>query len=334
MNHDEIETLAKEGIFEGRPLRGRVEETHISWVILSQRHAFKIKKPVSLSFLDFSTLARRKQYCLRELMLNRRFSDIYLDVLPVSRQKGKWYIGENQGQVHDYTVRMKRMSSAKRMDNLLRTGKVSTGDVHHLARVIAGIHKNCPVLYLPFRLPKARKIFNDIVKVRSEARKKLGREYASFIDRAILWSDAFLSEHAKRIRKRIELGYLRDVHGDLHSRNIFLYRKPVLFDCIEFDDEYRQIDVLYEIAFLCMDMEAFGKQSLAKHFVNTYTKHFPCMDPPEDEHLFRYFKCLRANIRAKVCLLNAAAASDTKDASRLDAEAARYFTLMQRYIDS
>lgn len=97
---------------------------------------------------------------------------------------------------------------------------------------------------------------------------------------------------------------MRDVHGDLHSGNIFLYREPVLFDCIEFNDQYRQIDVLYEIAFLCMELEFFGKKSLSAYLLKQYLKRFPCVESPEDKKIFTYYKCLRANVRAKVIALH------------------------------
>lgn len=122
------------------------------------------------------------------------------------------------------------------------------------------------------------------------------------------------------------------MHGDLHSGNIFLYRKPVLFDCIEFNDEYRQIDVLYEIAFLCMDIEAFHQKHLVKYFLLEYKKHFQCFETKEDEILFTYFKCLRANIRAKVHAMSAGQA-DTSDELAFHAnETKKYLFLMKDYM--
>ena len=111
MIEKEIQNLNETGTFEDLPIEGTLEETHISWVIVGKSHVFKIKKPLKLSFLDFSTLRQRKKFCERELILNQRFSPIYLDVLPVRKLDDRWNIGEDHGKIHDYAVHMKRLIS-------------------------------------------------------------------------------------------------------------------------------------------------------------------------------------------------------------------------------
>ena len=112
MNPSEIHQLATKGSFENIPIKASISETHISWVLLSKDFVFKIKKPVKLSFLNFSSLSLRRHYCLRELFLNQSYSDIYLDVLPIRKEDNNWIIGEGNGDTIDYAVRMKRQQNA------------------------------------------------------------------------------------------------------------------------------------------------------------------------------------------------------------------------------
>jgi aminoglycoside phosphotransferase family enzyme len=334
MNESQIKVLAGEGRFLNQPLHGQIEETHISWVILSKKYAFKIKRPVKLSFLDFSTLAKRKKYCERELQLNQRFSHIYLKVLPVYKNYHGWVIGRSKGKAVDYTVQMKRLLVSKRMDNVLKSKNVRRDDIVALAKMIASFHAKTEVVDAPFRLPAARAAFNDIRTTIGLSRSHLGNDYAAIIESSIKWSTAFLKAHAPRIEERMKEGFSRDVHGDLHSGNIFLYRKPILFDCIEFDDAYRRIDVINEIAFFCMDLDAHGKHGFAKLFLKEYQRRFTCFLKSEDKQLFLYYKCYRANVRAKVHALGIKQAYDTGSYHEHIKAWKSYVNLMQSYMKS
>ena len=332
MNEKEIRSLAKNGLYQGKPLAGELEETHISWIILTETHAFKLKKPVKLTFLDFSTLKLRKTYCEKELMLNSRFTDIYEAVVPVYHNGSSWSLGEGPGEVIDYAVQMKRMSTARRMDKMLRHNKVGVDNIKALAIEVAGFHKNADKVCQPFKLSTAMTLFNDIKNCKDLVKTKVGVSYAETIEGAIKWSDAFLKQYAERFQQRIDQGMLRDVHGDLHSGNVFLYKKPVVFDCIEFNDKYRQIDVLYEVAFMCMDLEAFQHQELAEEFLNTYSDSFPCFQVVEDQAIFNYFKCLRANVRAKVHALSIEQSHEDKEVQGHIVEVKKYVNLMKVYM--
>jgi len=310
MNNQDINTLCSTGLFENQRLHGTLEETHISWVILSKKRAFKVKKPVKPSFLDFSTLLKRKKYCETELHLNRRFSDIYLAVLPIRHHKDVWLIGEGTGKIVEYTVLMKRMMPSKRMDKLLKSGKVSKASILALAKQIAGFHAHATIISTAFDLDDSRNTFNDIESIGTFVRDNLGVEFENIIPLAIQWSDRFLAANKSLFEQRMRLGFKRDLHGDLHSGNIFLYKKPVIFDCIEFNDDFRQIDTASEIAFLCMDLEAFGYQQLSDILIAEYLDHFPCIQTPTDQKLFAYYKCMRANIRAKVHAISAGQVDD------------------------
>ena len=332
MNEKQIKQLAKEGFFGFEPINGTLEQTHISWVILSNKHAFKIKKPVKLSFLDFSTLTNRKKLCNRELLLNKRFSSIYESVAPVRYGNNYWKIGDGVEKIVDYAVVMKRLDPAKRMDKLLIKNKVPESSVVALAKDIARFHLNAPIIRSSFISSDASSTFNDILSISGFVSDYLGKKFAGVIDNSIEWSGRMLCEHKQRIEDRISLGFRRDVHGDLHAGNIFAYKRPVIFDCIEFNDSYRQIDVLSEIAFLCMDFESFKKLHLAETFLAVYKSTFDCLQQ-EDYILFNYYKCLRANIRAKVHAINCGQAK-TKEAARFHLERLKiYLVLMEGYIN-
>lgn len=332
MTEEEIQDLNETGTFRKLPIDGTVEETHISWVIVGKSHVFKIKKPLKLSFLDFSTLRQRKKFCERELVLNQRFSPIYLDVLPVRKNEGQWCIGEEQGKIVDYAVHMKRLMSTKRMDKLLKTKEVTPKHIQSLARVISSFHSNARKVSKPFDLDKARSDFNDIVSVASLVRKCLGSDAVFNIKSSTQWSDKFLKAHVRRIEDRIDMGFCRDVHGDLHSGNIFLYKNPILFDCVEFNDEYRHIDLINEIAFFCMDLEAYHRIDLSKLFIKSYQKYLNCFQTDADQRLMNYYKCYRANIRAKVHALSADQAGDEKTHKFHIRELRKYLQMMDRYM--
>lgn len=305
MTQEDIIALAKKGEYEDVSLNATLEETHISWILLTKKFAFKIKKPLTLSFLDFSTLTKRKECCKRELLLNRRFADIYLNVLPIKKDGDRWHIGGTTGKVVDYAVQMKRLASAKKMDTMLRLRQARKSHIIALANTIASFHRKAKVIQSPFSSARMQSLFNDLETTQPFLTLQFGTKYSSLVTDAIAWSNEFLRNYAWRFQQRIDQGYKRDVHGDLHSGNIFLYRKPVIFDCIEFNDEFRQIDVLNEVAFLCMDLDTFGNKDLSSLFLSSYLDQFSCMPEKEDQQLLRYFKCYRANVRLKVHALAA-----------------------------
>ena len=309
-----------------------LEETHISWVLLCGDYVYKIKKPLHLHFLDFSTPEKRKFYCERELALNRRLTDdIYLDVLPVVKHADGIFIGRRQGEIIDHAVCMRRMESGRRMDILLKAVKVTTAQIDALAEKIAAFHRSARVIpdKDPGDIPEK---FADLISEERFLQENLDLEDPACISRAIRLSDAFCQKHTGRLKERTRSGYVRDCHGDLHAKNIFLLSTPQPFDCIEFNDELREIDVLNEIAFLCMDLDAAGRSDLSSRFLWSYHAVFPVMECEEDGQLLLYFKAYRANIRAKINSLAARSAANTEDKTAALAESEKYLALMNTYL--
>lgn len=313
----------------GRP--GLIE-THISWVLVYDCFVYKIKKPIHYSFLDFSTLEKRRYYCQREVELNRRLTDdIYLDVQPVREISGCFFIGGEDGSVIDYAVRMRKLDIDKQMNILLLSNKVTHSDIRNLSEKIATFHKNTNIIYQKDFMDVQKK-FNDLSEESDYLQEYLNANSSNIISRSIEMSDSFMERNKGLLASRLKAGFFRDCHGDLHSRNIFLLPSPQPFDCIEFNDDYRQIDVLNEVAFLCMDLDAFGRQDLSDLFLNCYINLFPSMKTDEDYRLFVYYKCYRSNIRAKVNSLRARDASNNADRIFALDEADKYLHLIEHYM--
>ena len=334
MTAAEINRLLSHGKFPETTLQQKLVETHISWVILGDLFVYKIKKPIKYSFLDFSTIELRKQFCERELELNQRFSDnVYLEVLPINELQGDFNIGHKEGVLVDYALKMRKLDPEKQMDVLVAENKVSAADIKKLAESIAGFHKTTAIIYEKNVLDVAGK-FNDLGLEKKFLSQNLGPDYENRIDRAIKTSNTFLEKNNSLLLERLRFGFIRDCHGDLHTRNIFLLPEPQPFDCIEFNDAYREIDVLNEVAFLCMDLDALGRKDLSDLFIEQYNYLFPTIRTKVDYRLFIYYKSYRANVRAKVNSLRAKNATSNSDSITALFEVKKYFDLMEGYLQS
>jgi len=299
-------------------------------LILGAEHVFKIKKPVRFSFLDFSSVEKRKFYCQEEVRLNRRLSsDMYLGVVPIRKTTKGVAIGEGRGLVVDYAVLMRRMDEGRQMDRLLIEGDVSGKQMEQIAEQLAYFHISATSVKSPLELSKMEEDFMDILKVQRFIQSQLGSKAALQLAEIVQVARQFLQEHAFQLYVRKLQGWTIDGHGDLHSRNIFLLDPPVIFDCIEFGEHFRQVDVLDELAFLCMDLNFHHREDLEQHFLNCYLRLNSCMPSEADRQLFLYYKLYRANVRLKVEALRAIQQAHTtaRELGRIQ----RYFALMQSY---
>ncbi|OQP63832.1 hypothetical protein A3860_23115 [Niastella vici] len=332
MTKEQIDKLISAGEFPEHNGRPELIETHISWVILCDRFVFKIKKPVCYSFLDFSTLEKRKYYCEREIELNKRLTEhIYLDVQPVTEISDLFFIGKKEGEIIDYAVRMRKQDRNLQMDVLLSNNKVIHSDMRNLAKKIADFHKKTTIIYQKDLLDIRNK-FNDLGEEKLFLQEHLTVDSSTIINNAIDISDVFMQKNTALLANRLNAGFFRDCHGDLHSRNIFLLPDPQPFDCIEFNDDYRQIDILNEVAFLCMDLDAFERQDLSNLFLKYYNDFFPSVETNKDHQLFVYYKSYRANVRAKVNSLRARSAGNEMARIIYLDEVNKYLGLMDHYI--
>jgi len=284
----------------------QLTETHISWVLLADRHVYKIKKPLEFSFLNFSTLSKRKFFCRREVALNRKLAPgMYLGVLEVRSQKGRPVIGATDGNIIDYAVFMNRMDESRQLDTLLEHGAVHKESIQQLADRIAAFHQSARVVSQEETWEELFEEFRDLESVLGFLENHFGEETAGLLKDCIARTGHFLKSISDRIAERNQQGFVIYGHGDLHCRNIFMTDPPLIFDCIEFNDAFRKLDVLSEIGFLCMDLERYGREDLAAVFCERYFSLNPCMITDTDKALFRFYKLYRANVRLKVHALQA-----------------------------
>ncbi len=334
MTREQVDSLLATGDFADPTEHRELVETHISWVILCDRFVYKIKRPVQYSFLDFSTPELRKFYCEREIQLNQRLTEhIYIDVQPVCMSEGKYHLGRSEGVVIDHAVRMYKQDREKQMDRLLLTKRVSDRDIKNLAEKIASFHQKADVIRNKNFLD-IREDFNDLASQVDFVSENISIQCGAIISEAMTISAAFIEDQKALLEQRLNKDYFRDCHGDLHSRNIFLLPDPQPFDCIEFNDHIRQIDVLNEVAFLCMDLDAVGRKDLSELFINHYNNFFPSITTPGDQELFIYYKAYRANVRAKVNCLRARSALNDPEKIKALSVAEKYLMLMDDYLHS
>ena len=332
MDKSQVEKIVENCSFPGKCKNPELVETHISWIILTEDFAWKIKRPVKFSFLDFSTPERRKHFCEEELKLNRRMEpEMYLDVLPVTADL-KIAEDAQDADVVDYALKMKRMDNSKEMDRMLADDEVTKVHIEKLAEKIAGFHKETRIIKNAFRTLEFHEEFADIANHYDFISEKLGDEYKQKVSMCIENSFSFLNNIRNFSNHRVISGFQRDCHGDLNASNIFLYDAPVIFDCIEFSSELRQIDVLNDIAFLCVDLDFYGREDLSKLFYEKYREFFGMEENADERELFSYYKSYRANVRAKVTLINMQKQNDTENSGKLN-DAKKYIDLMTGYLD-
>jgi aminoglycoside phosphotransferase family enzyme len=305
MNRNEIEQLTRSAKFPDACKNPDLLETHTSWLIKTDQFVYKIKKQVRFSFLDFSTLRKRAFYCRREVLLNSRWAEgVYIGHVPIYRQGDNYFLGKDPklGEPVEYAVQMYRLPDERHLPNLLKSGRVSEQQMRELGAFLARIHHDAPPVHIDQPLRLMRLHFNDLETIvpairhwPSVYRKVLG---------ALLISDRFLTRYGHLIEHRAATNWFRDTHGDLHIGNVFLTDPPRFFGCVEFNDQLRQIDVLDELAFLSMDLEAYGYPELSRAFQDGYRQAFPAGLSRGDNLLFTYYQLYRANVRLKVAVLN------------------------------
>ena len=305
-------------------------ETHISWVFLTGKYAYKIKKPVNFGFLDFSTLEKRQFYCQEEVRLNQRLAkDWYLDVVPISGQPDQPKMA-GMGQPIEYAVKMLQFPSVQTLKESAFTGQLGKREVDQIAKAIADFHQ---------RVEKATENspYGDCHDIKHwfdenflHIRPLLDDKYQlSQLDTIETWSQDEWANISGLMQQRKQHGFVRECHGDLHLGNITLINgKVILFDCIEFNPMLRWVDVVSEVAFLMMDLLHLGYNDYAYRFLNQYLQH------TGDYHglaLSRYYLTYRALVRAKVGLLRKAQNPDAVDCEQIHSEYTAFANLAESF---
>ncbi|TCK17534.1 hypothetical protein DFR30_0767 [Thiogranum longum] len=326
--HELVQTLQQPALFPHPVTRFETIETHISIVLLTGMFAYKFKKPVNFGFLDFSTLEKRKHFCEEELRLNRRLApELYLEVVPVTA--GPELGGE--GKVIEYAVRMREFDQASQFDRLLDAGQLGSAHMDALGLRIARFHMNAAVATPDshYGTPAAiqapvEENFSQI----QDCRQETGEQ--SRLSSLRNGSRETFRKLQTILQTRKNTGFIRECHGDLHLRNIALVNEtPVAFDCIEFNDNLRWIDIISEVAFLVMDLDHREQPGLASRFLNTWLEQ---TGDYAGITLLRYYLVYRAMVRAKVdCLRAYQAGIDSTSKASMLKEYRAYLALAERY---
>jgi uncharacterized protein len=242
--------------------------------LLTGDFAYKLKKPVNFGFLDYSTVDRRQHFCEEEIRLNQRGAkELYLAVLPIARQNDRYRLG-NDGEIVDYAVKMVQFPQSNLLSNMFEAGTIGNSDIEAMARVVADFHDRAQTNRYISSFGAVERIRRSIEDNYRQTEKYIGRvQTQQQFNETKIYTDRFLDYHRQLFLDRIDGGFIRECHGDLHLRNICRWQdKILLFDCIEFNESFRFVDPMYDVAFAVMDLAARGRKDLANRFLNTYAE--------------------------------------------------------------
>ena len=267
---DVIAFLSRPASYPARPARVDLITTHASIIFLAGRDAYKLKRAVRYPYLDYTTLARRRRYCEAEVALNGRIApEIYRGALAVTREAdGRLALG-GDGTPVEWLVAMRRFDDTLLLDRLAAAGKLESADLARLGRDIARFHGQA-------RRHRDIDLEREMAWILGINRQELGKHCPRWfapeaVESFVRACEATLAQVRAPLRRRGPDGFVRDCHGDLHLRNICrIDGRDVMFDGIEFNDRLSRIDVLYDLAFLLMDLDHRGLRPLACAALNAY----------------------------------------------------------------
>ncbi len=328
-----VQALLKPEIYPEPTKRVELEQTQMSFVFLTDNYVYKMKKPVNLGYLDYTTLEKRKLYCHKEVELNRKLCpDIYLGVVPIIRHQGKFSIS-GKGKAMEYAVKMRRLPKELMMDVLLEKNKVSAEMMTRLAEKLVTFHQQAETNERINAFGKVDTIIQNTGENFDQTEKYLGKTISSHQYQQIKdYTRDFIKENTALFHKRIEEGRIRDCHGDLHTAHICFENGICIYDCIEFNDRFRYGDIASEVAFLAMDLDHHGRADLGRRFVDNYADF---SHDKELKKLLNFYKCYRAYVRGKVASFKLDDPYITQNEQRQTLEATRsYFDLAYYYVKS
>ncbi len=326
-----IQGLLDSKAYPNRTPKVELIQTQISYVLLAGDYVYKIKKPVDMGFLDYTTLEKRLYFCQKEVELNKRLSkDIYLGVVPITKEKD--FVIGGKGEAQEYAVKMRRLPQEDMMDVLLKQNKVNMQMVKKVADILVAFHKKAVTNEEITQLGGIDAVIKNTSENFAQTEKYFGVIISPETYQHIkTYTEDFIKTNRPLFLKRMAEGKVRDGHGDLHAAHICFYKGICIYDCIEFIDRIRYSDIAADIAFLAMDLDHYGHQELSNTFIDEYVKK---SGDKELLKLLRFFKCYRAYVRGKIgCLQYDDKFISTSEKENIVANARSYFKLAESYIE-
>jgi len=294
-----IDFLSLPSSYPHSPVHIEHIQTHASDVFMVAPFVYKIKKPINLGFLDFSTLKKRKYYCEKEVELNRRLcSSAYLGIEKISLTNGILSIGKG-GETVEYAVKMNMLPEKYFLQNLLKESKANEADFIRLSNKLADFYKHQRSCEEIAEYGSPEKIKVNIDENLALSKSFIGETISQAAYSAIeFYNDYFFENKSDLFRIRMEQGLIKDCHGDLRLEHInFRSEYICIFDCIEFNERFRYIDIASDIAFLAMDLDFNSYYRFSNFFVSEISK---AMKDDSIDEVLDFYKCYRAYVRGKV----------------------------------
>lgn len=356
-----IHSLSETSVYEHPVERIQVLETHISWVLLTGPYAYKIKKPVDFGFVDFTTLQRRQFFCSEELRLNRRLADeLYLAVVPICGTVEQPDLN-GAGEPIEFAVKMRQFPQDALLSRVLKRGELTPRHIDQLAREVAEFHRRISVAADESRFGNRDAVYEPMAEnFRHLELAGDDPSQRSLIQKLQEWSEREFAARRDDFVSRKRDGFVRECHGDMHLGNMILQKEfgvsiqeseirsqesaassrdsiddadaedaVLIFDCIEFNESLRWIDVMSEVAFVVMDLEDRGRADLGRRFLTAYLE---LTGDYGGLRVLPFYLVYRALVRAKVASLRGAQ-DDLEDNERqkLGREFAAYLDQAVRY---
>jgi len=318
---DLVAALSRPGAFPDPAPRLEVVETHLSWVFLTETHAYKLKKPVRYAFLDHRTPAARRRACAEEVRLNRRLAPtVYLGVLPVARTEEGVRAG-GEGAPIDWLVHMRRLAADRMLDRRIADGTLRPGEHRGAAALLARFYRGQPFAGGGAR-DHRRGLEREILATRHDLVDPRAGLRVGAVDAAVDAALGVIQETPGLLDARVAARRIVECHGDLRPEHVALGPVPAVIDCLEFERDLRILDPADELAFLALECERLGAPGVGEAFIAEYRRLTGDRPPPR---LLAFYAVLRALVRAKLAVWHAREPAD--EAARWTARAGVYVEL-------